>query len=63
MSPISIVFSVIALGCAILAIFYWTQSTGLLASAHGHHPLHALAFTAAAVVFVLGAAFTARRPL
>ena len=60
---ISIICLVLALICAVGAVFYWTQSTSLLAGTVGIHHKHAAIFAALTVVFLLGAiAFRPRRP-
>ena len=60
---ISIICVLLAIVCAIGAIFYWTQSTSFLAGGTpGIHHKHAAIFAALTVVFLLGAiAFRPRR--
>ncbi|MBV9101013.1 MAG: hypothetical protein JOZ46_08780 [Candidatus Dormibacteraeota bacterium] len=59
---ISIICVLLAIVCAIGAVYYWTQSTSFLAGTPGIHHKHAAIFAALTVVFLLGAiAFRPRR--
>jgi TRAP-type uncharacterized transport system fused permease subunit len=52
---ISIICILLAILCAIAAIFYWTQRTSLLAGSVGLHHKHAAVFAVLTVLFLLGA--------
>ena len=52
---ISIVCLILAIVCAIATIFYWTQSTSLLAGTNGIHHKHAAVFAILTILFLLGA--------
>ena len=52
---ISILCIILAIICAIAAVYYWTQNTSLLAGSFGIHHKHALVFAVLTVLFLLGA--------
>ena len=53
---ISIICLILAVVCAVATIFYWTQSTSLLAGGVvGIHHKHAAVFAVLTIVFLLGA--------
>jgi TRAP-type uncharacterized transport system fused permease subunit len=52
---ISILCVILAILCAIAAVFYWTQNTSLFAGSNGIHHKHAAVFAVLAVLFLLGA--------
>ena len=52
---ISILCLILAIVCAVATIFYWTQSTSLLAGTFGVHHKHAAVFAILTIVFLLGA--------
>ena len=52
---ISIICLILAIVCAVATIFYWTQSTSLLAGTNGIHHKHAAVFAILTILFLLGA--------
>ena len=52
---IAILCIVLAILCAIAAVYYWTQQTSLLAGSYGIHHKHAAVFAVLTIVFLLGA--------
>ena len=52
---ISVICVVLAVVCAIGAIFYWTQQTSLFAGSNGIHHKHAVVLAVLAVLFLLAA--------
>jgi len=52
---LSIICVVLAILCAIAAVYYWTQQTSLLAGTFGLHHKHAAVFAVLTVLFLLGA--------
>ena len=56
-SPLAVLLVVLGVVCVLIAIFYGTTDTGILASSVSRHYKHAVAFAAAAVVCFIGANF------
>jgi TRAP-type uncharacterized transport system fused permease subunit len=52
---ISIICLILAIVSAVATIFYWTQSTSLLAGTNGIHHKHAAVFAILTILFLLGA--------
>jgi TRAP-type uncharacterized transport system fused permease subunit len=55
-SPVfSVVCVLLAILCAIGAVYYWTQRTSLFAGSDGIHHKHAVVFAVLTVLFLLAA--------
>lgn len=60
--PAAILLALLGVLFIAFAIFYATTSTGLLASAVGRHPKHAVVATVLGLLCFVGANFARRRP-